>query len=96
MMCYQMKAKSKTEQLNLRPPKKIVERLRALAIEFRGEDFKRTEIAVDILIRYIDSWEEWTRRSEELFTAQKVALNSRSALPVADATQEGTRRRRAS
>lgn len=92
-MCYQMKAKANTEQLNLRPPSSLVKRLTALAKEFSGEEFKRAEIAVDILIRYIDSWEEWKRKSESYFAAQKANLNSRSELPVAEATRERSRRK---
>lgn len=95
MIRYQMKAKANTEQLNLRPPSKLVNKLSQLAREFKGEEFKRTEIAVEVLTEYIDLWEALARKHRADLTAQKaMILNSGSDLPLADATQDRPRRRR--
>jgi hypothetical protein len=63
MICYQMKKKVETEQLNVRPLKSTIERLGELAERYKGDKGRKNEVAVEILEQYADLWE-----AAELFT----------------------------
>jgi hypothetical protein len=68
-MCYQMK--SETEQLNLRPQKKTIEKLQKLADKF----FKRSkaEVAVEIIEEYMDLWERAESAKRQVIDGQHRA-----------------------
>lgn len=65
-------AKKDTGQFNLRPPRELVNRLAALAVEFRRD--APTQIAVEILQEYTELWAEAEQAKRDAIERQQSAM----------------------
>lgn len=67
-ICYQM---PKRPQLNLTPPRELLDRLDEMARTYLGDETRRNEIAVEVLKTYLPFWEAGAAAKAEVVNKQR-------------------------
>lgn len=75
-----------TDQLNLRPYTSTIKRLEELARRYKGDAKKKNEVALEILERYADFWEEAEERQRAFIDGQRATSRPQSDEPVGQAS----------
>jgi hypothetical protein len=64
----------KTDQLLLRPPVELIDRLEKAAEKYRKEASNRNQVAVEVLDQYLEFWEQAEEAKLAVMSQQRAGL----------------------